>query len=739
MTVSTKILHGTDLGRAHWGDDDDTLSASNLNPYQDAVAIAQPEDGTPNQITNKAEIAALESYAPWNPGLQYHQGDIAEYQGALWQEAYGSLDMSPGTPNAGWSIDSSIENAPDAANYFPVVAEAPMGLKAGYTSDNAVTLFWNQAYVLGTGEVNAYNVYENGKLIGSTQGTSLTITGLTASKGYDFTVSATDMSGTSAQSQTLLAHTAAATTATGQFFSPFVDMTLPTTDILDLSRDSGLRDFTLAFTQSTDIDTTNGNLESGATPTVSWGGLANTVLPLGSMISEVHQVEAEGGAVTVSFGGYMGRDPAVIAEQYENQLVTQDHMKYADAQTAAVSNLAAEYQSVINTYGTTHLDFDIEQDYVGETDAQGNPVKDGNGNQILIPYENAKGQDVVQDIFANHLRDLAINAVEATNPNTTVTFTLATEPGGLSNDYMNVLKAAKADGVKIDVVNVMAMDYFDGDTNDMADNAILAANKVHAQLQSLGIDAKIEITPMIGQNDDYGPTDPSGDGVDEVFSLGDAIKLVTYAHQNASWVSGLGMWELPRDSASTTDTTGNAASSTSSSVVQSAFEYASILNQVNMPKATNGADTLTGNISDNALFGWGGNDTLKGGDGNDILDGGVGKDKLVGGPGADSFVFDTAIAATNVDTIVDFTHNVDHIVLDGKVFAGVGTSGAFNANDFVADANGTATNTSQHIIYNTHTGILYYDADGNGTAHAAVEFAVLTGAPTVSAADFALI
>ena len=50
----------------------------------------------------------------------------------------------------------------------------------------------------------------------------------------------------------------------------------------------------------------------------------------------------------------------------------------------------------------------------------------------------------------------------------------------------------------------------------------------------------------------------------------------------------------------------------------------------------NGADELTGNISDNVLNGNGGFDTLNGGAGNDTLDGGQGDDSLNGGSGADS-------------------------------------------------------------------------------------------------------
>ncbi len=56
---------------------------------------------------------------------------------------------------------------------------------------------------------------------------------------------------------------------------------------------------------------------------------------------------------------------------------------------------------------------------------------------------------------------------------------------------------------------------------------------------------------------------------------------------------------------------------------------------------------------------------------------------------------------------------------------------------FVQNDTGTATSLQHRIIYNTETGALSYDADGNKAGGiAAVHFATLTGAPNLSAADF---
>ncbi|MCK6406776.1 MAG: calcium-binding protein, partial [Rhodocyclaceae bacterium] len=49
-----------------------------------------------------------------------------------------------------------------------------------------------------------------------------------------------------------------------------------------------------------------------------------------------------------------------------------------------------------------------------------------------------------------------------------------------------------------------------------------------------------------------------------------------------------------------------------------------------------------------------------------------------------------------------------------------------------------AHDADDRILYSLTTGALYYDADGNG-AGAAVRFAMLQGAPTVTAGDLMVV
>jgi Ca2+-binding RTX toxin-like protein len=133
------------------------------------------------------------------------------------------------------------------------------------------------------------------------------------------------------------------------------------------------------------------------------------------------------------------------------------------------------------------------------------------------------------------------------------------------------------------------------------------------------------------------------------------------------------------------------------------------------------ADTLTGNTLANSLTGGGGNDTLNGGAGNDTL---------FGGAGADRFRFATALnATTNRDVISDFSISPldiaqrDIIELENAVFTALTTTGTLAASAFFIGA--AASTAAQRILYNSGTGSLLYDSDGNG-ANGSIAFATLT-------------
>lgn len=141
-----------------------------------------------------------------------------------------------------------------------------------------------------------------------------------------------------------------------------------------------------------------------------------------------------------------------------------------------------------------------------------------------------------------------------------------------------------------------------------------------------------------------------------------------------------------------------------------------------------GNDTLYGGDGDDNLSGGDGADVLEGGNGIDRLNGGLGADSLWGGTGADTYVFDSALGAGNVDTVLYFNVAQDFIELSVSIFGSL-------SGDFLVI--GSAAASADHrIVYDATTGALYFDADGDG-AGAAVQFATLaTGLFGLSESNF---
>jgi Ca2+-binding RTX toxin-like protein len=139
-----------------------------------------------------------------------------------------------------------------------------------------------------------------------------------------------------------------------------------------------------------------------------------------------------------------------------------------------------------------------------------------------------------------------------------------------------------------------------------------------------------------------------------------------------------------------------------------------------------GNDIVIGNASANYLFGSGGADYINALAGNDYMNGGA---------GADRFVFTTALnAATNVDKVADFTHTVDDFNLAKSIFASIG--GALDASELRLGA--AAVDANDFLIYNSATGQLFYDANGNGAGGQTL-FATVTAGTVLDTGDFVMV
>ena len=139
----------------------------------------------------------------------------------------------------------------------------------------------------------------------------------------------------------------------------------------------------------------------------------------------------------------------------------------------------------------------------------------------------------------------------------------------------------------------------------------------------------------------------------------------------------------------------------------------------------------TGNALNNILIGNSAANKLSGLAGNDILNGGLGKDILTGGNGKDIFKLTTL----SKDTITDFSVKDDTLQLENSVFGKLIKTGVFSTANFKV---GAATDNNDYVLYNSNTGVVSYDANGNG-AGGTTQIALLGAHLALTHLDFFVI
>ena len=246
--------------------------------------------------------------------------------------------------------------------------------------------------------------------------------------------------------------------------------------ISEVARNTGNKFFTLAFILS--------NGSSNSDP--YWN--ASKPLTNNNYVTDLANLRAQGGDVIISFGGEGGKELALVH--------------------TGVASLQAAYQKVITKYNLKWMDFDIE----GAT---------------------------IFDTAANTRRSKAIKNLQDANPGLFIEYTVpSTSPNeGVTLPTLELLKNAMKHGVKIGLVNVMAMNYdrvlYCGDMGPYAVNVI---NHTHTQLAGIKLDAPIGITPQIGVN-----SYPC-----EIFTLANTQMVYDYAVANP-FVSLLSFWVMDAD------------------------------------------------------------------------------------------------------------------------------------------------------------------------------------------------
>jgi hypothetical protein len=282
--------------------------------------------------------------------------------------------------------------------------------------------------------------------------------------------------------------------------APYLDMAnYQPANLYAAVRKDHLRDFSAGFV-----------IGKGCTPTWDDSVPVKHNPPITNAIKKAKSLGAQ---VIVSFGGQGGTD-------------------LARSCTSAAKVLAG-YKAVVKQLHPTYVDFDIE----GPSLAAANAA-------------------------ASQRRLVAIAGLEKADPKLIVSLTEPVLPSGLQGSVKSLLRRAKADHVRVNLLNLMTMDYYTGSPIEMGSAAISAAKHSLPQLRKVwprSTYANLGITPMIGVNDD----------ASETFTLADAARVTTFAR--AHHVGRLAFWALGRDGQCATPET--TAQYNCSSVAQSSLAY----------------------------------------------------------------------------------------------------------------------------------------------------------------------
>jgi hypothetical protein len=240
---------------------------------------------------------------------------------------------------------------------------------------------------------------------------------------------------------------------------------------------------------------------------------------------QIDAIRKRGGDVIMSFGGEGGKELANVIDD--------------------PVQLEAAYQSVIDRYKFTWLDFDIEGDNLdhGKLDSE--------------------------------RRNTALANLQKKNPELIISYTLPVNPDGLSEESCALLADAKAKGVKVHSADIMVMFFgkkFINQGKSEAQLGIESAMKAREQIQKIDPAMEIGLCPCLGRNGSK----------DEVFTLDDAKTLMAFAAQTP-WVCSLHFWSINDDAApqrrrraAAATTTNGAVITTNAATAPRPFEFANV-------------------------------------------------------------------------------------------------------------------------------------------------------------------
>lgn len=486
---------------------------TDTNPWKYERAATSAEISQYGNPTTCETSGGDVSYPEYNSANSYNANDVVTYNGATWKTsaAQSPYGFKPGEGNP-WELYTEVPQWSAATTYnkgdkvqkggqeyealFYTVGDDPSNsANQNPTGTNGrpwkplgQVVSYTTEQLNNAPQFNASTLYDSGTLIRYNGGNYVSQAKVQKVSPSDTNPWSVyiDWSGTKAMVSTPSAPWPA------HVYAPYVDYTLNSLpDLASLAKNQKVTHFTMAFVVAKDADT--------CLPT--WGTAYN--INDYAQYSKIKALREAGGDVMVSIGG---ANNSPLAASCKN-----------------VSDLQKHYYDIVENLNLNVLDFDIEGTWVADHDSI-------------------------------NRRNEAVKAVQsqwkAEGRSVGIWYTLPILPTGLTAEGLYVLEDAKAKGVELAGVNVMAMDY--GNSICQSDGtegqnihgkcATSAIENLFSQLKQIftdksdaDINAMMGVTPMNGYNDVQG----------EVFYLSDARLVMDDA--KARNLGMIGMWSMMRD------------------------------------------------------------------------------------------------------------------------------------------------------------------------------------------------
>ncbi|SHI45966.1 Ig-like domain (group 3) [Aureimonas altamirensis DSM 21988] len=443
--------------------------------------------------TSATESVIVQKYAfvkPWTDAVGAYPGGglYATYEGQVYKTKWYPSDYTPPSASSEWTLVGPLYSD-------PAVPNAPTRVYATGISQTGAFVMWDKALIPGTGTVSGYDIFVDGTKVGSATDTQFALTGLTAAHTYSVTVVAKDETGSSVASTPLSVVTRS---------TPVPDIAQTYTMVADVSRtDTDVTNF-IGHSSSMSTSYIHNHVENSGN-TIVWAGGTSALIGVGGQDRWMNYGASGTGETTgqsqISEYRSSGAKPVILSFARDTSDSTSDlALGYSTS-----SALLPQLSYLTSRYSSNYVDFTF-------------------WSSDLNAYAANASKHTVRDVA---LRDLDAQKSDALH----ISYTVETSTTGLTAGAIQMLQGAHANGVKLDVLNILAADYWgSGSGIDMGRTAIDVALDAMQKLDSVGYtDTKVGILVRAGAN--------GGGGT---FSIDDAQQIYAFAKENPH-ISGIGL------------------------------------------------------------------------------------------------------------------------------------------------------------------------------------------------------